>query len=744
MHSPARYKRALPGLKSPRGIIGCSAVLMLIGLAIVLWPLPKTLRTPLTGTLTLLDIRGREIAQIASPTARAQLPRGLKEMGPWLPQVTVALEDHRFYKHRGVDWHALVGAAARNARSGRVISGGSTISQQLAKLARGRQRRGWFNKLDETLVAWKLERVWSKERILTEYLNRSSYGNRRLGPEAASRAYFGKPARDLTLPESIFLAGLPQAPSRFNPWTRLDQATRRYARSLGRLESLGVITPQQHQLLAKSPPSIGRFTPPRLAPHFVDSVVQRSAGHTGPLTTALDLDLQSMAERCVAAHLRALNRGDVSEAAVVIMDNETSAVRAMVGSSNYSTSQVNAAMRPHSCGSTLKPFVYLSAIDRRLLTAASLLPDTPDAIRDAYDDYDPQNYSHRYFGPVRLREALACSLNVPAVVAVSRLGARQTFFELQKWGFTFARGFDDYGAGFILGNAEIRPVDLAAAYAGLARGGIALQAKLLAAEHHPMSRLISREGAAIITDILADNAARERVFGRRSPLAFPERVAAKTGTSSGFRDAWTVGFTREHTVAVWAGNINGRPMRDTLAVRSATPLWASIIRELLAADHPLESPTENNRLVRREICPDTGLLPSRLSRPPISEWFLKGTEPLEDSKEWFASDGKLVLPEEYAAWCKTSNNQIGARAVSSARIVNPIANARYTIDRDLPRTQQMVEFTTNFGAEVQWYVNGQLQMARPDGRVFWQLQSGEWKLRAVGPRGTAEQTISVE
>ena len=713
-------------------------------MTVLCWPLPPTLRTPLTGTLTLQDIGGREIAQIASPTARAQLPRDLKEMGLWLPRITVALEDHRFYKHCGVDWHALFGAVARNARSRRVISGGSTISQQLAKLARGRQRRGWFNKLDETLVAWKLERSWSKDRILAEYLNRSSYGNRRLGPEAASRTYFGKPARDLTLAESIFLAGLPQAPSRFNPWSRLEKANQKYARSLRRLESLGVVTPQQHQLLAKSPPSIGRFNPPRLAPHFVDSVVQKHAGRAGPLTTSLDLDLQSMAERCVTAHLRALHRDDVSEAAVVIVENETSAVRAMVGSSNYSTSQVNAAMRPHSCGSTLKPFVYLSAIDRRFLTAASLLTDTPDAIRDAYDDYDPQNYSRRYFGPVRLREALACSLNVPAVVTVSRLGARQTFFDLQKWGFRFARGFDDYGAGFILGNAEIRPVDLAAAYAGLARGGLALQAKLLAAEHHPLSRLTSVEGTQIVTDILCDNSARERVFGRQSPLAFRERIAAKTGTSSGFRDAWTVGFTREHTVAVWAGNTNGRPMRDTLAVRSATPLWAAIIRELLATDHPLDPPVESSQLVRRDICPDTGLLPSRFGKPALSEWFLKGTEPVEDSTEWFASDGKLVLPAEYAAWCRTGNNQMGARSVTSAKITNPAPNARYAIDRDLPQSQQMIEFTANFGAEVRWFVNDEPQISRIDGRVFWQLQPGEWKLRAVSLRGAAEETIFVE
>ena len=215
------------------------------------------------------------------------------------------------------------------------------------------------------------------------------------------------------------------------------------------------------------------------APHFVDAVVAQNPKLRGTVRTSLDLDLQSKAEQLLRSHLAALNRYDITQAAMVILDNETGAVRAMVGSSNYAKNQVNGAMRARSCGSTLKPFVYLTAIDRRLLTAASLLPDTPEAIRDEYADYDPQNYNHRYLGPVRLREALGNSLNVPAVFTLSQLGARAAFFELQKWGFKFSRRLSDYGAGFVLGNAEIRLVDLAGAYAGLARNGVSMQAKFL-------------------------------------------------------------------------------------------------------------------------------------------------------------------------------------------------------------------------------------------------------------------------
>ena len=725
-----------------RILAGTALVAASAGLWVWMLPLPDELRKPLTGTLTLLDDRGREIAEIGSKEARVQIPVKLSEMGEWLPRVTVALEDHRFYQHAGIDWLATAAACIRDLKAGRVVSGGSTITQQLVKMARGRRYRSWFAKLNEAILAWKLERIWSKDRILEQYLNRSSFGNRRLGPEAAARAYFGEPAHDLTLPEAILLAGLPQAPTRLNPWRYPDQAIRKYARSLERLAKLGVLTEAQRTALSQSPPVVRRFDPPRLAPHFVDAVRSLHPGLQGRVLTTLDLDFQTTAERALRAHLTVLNRNDVTEAALVILDNATGGVRAMVGSSNYETSQINGAMRPRSSGSTLKPFVYLAAIDRRILTAASLLPDTPDAIRGEYSDYDPQNFSHHYVGPVRVREALGCSLNVPAIVALSRVGARFCFYELQKWGFHFPANLDDYGAGFILGNAEIRLTDLAAAYAGLARGGLAMQPKLLSSESRQITPIASMEATDIITDILCDNEARRKSFGTSSPLAFDARVAAKTGTSSGFRDAWTVGFDREHTVAVWAGNFDARPMRDTLAVRSAAPLWASLMHELLRNDHPLNPPSAS--LARREICVTTGLLPSRFSAGKTTELFLNGTEPQQDSASWFSDEGKLLLPGEYAVWCAGRDNTLGATVVPEPRITNPLQNSKYEIDPVLPRTQQMIELRATIGADVRWSVNGVPVRPRPDGRFFWQLAPGEWELQAAGRNGAVREKITVE
>jgi penicillin-binding protein 1C len=733
-----------------RRLIFAGGGIALAAFALWCWwlPLPEELLKPTDVTLTLLDCHDRVIAEIGSAQARVQHPVPLEKMGRWLPQVTVALEDHRFYEHGAMDFHATLGALVRDVSSLRIVSGGSTITQQLVKMAAHRRGRNWFDKVREAVLAWKLERRWSKAQILEAYLNRSHYGNLRVGVEAAAEAYFSKPAGDLTLAESIFLAGLPQAPTRFNPWRFSGAANQKYERSLARLAQLGVIGAAQQTLLAQGAPTVQRNEPQRLAPHFVDALLAEKPHLAGRVRTTLDLDLQNTAEHLLRAHLQNLHRADIANSAMVVVENATGAVRAMVGSADYKTCEVNGALMPRSCGSTLKPFIYLAAIDRRILTAASILPDTPDAIRDEYGDYDPQNYNNRYLGPVRVREALACSLNVPAVVTLGRLGARQGFCDLQKWGFQFARGLDEYGAGFILGNAEIRLLDLAGAYAGLARGGIAMQPALLASAHYPVAAVASPEATEIITDILCDNDARRRTFGNRSPLALGQRVAAKTGTSSGFRDAWTVGFDRDHTVAVWAGNMDGRPMHEVLAVESAAPLWVAMMRHLLEKDRPLAPVVSGGKIVRSEICKLTGLLASADSDETAGEFFLKGTEPVEDSPASFqilSGKKRLVLPREFAAWCASPQNYLGATTAPDAAlaITNPKPDAKFEITPSLPPTQQMIEFAASAGAGVNWFVNGKKIAAQADGRVLWQLQPGEWRVTAVAAGQSASASFIV-
>jgi penicillin-binding protein 1C len=735
-------------------LVRVSAVAVSLPLAVALvaiWRVepPAELNTPLPVTRTLLDVKGRVISQIPPADARSRMRVALDETGAWLPRVTVALEDHRFRSHHGIDWHALAGAVWRNVRHARIVSGGSTITQQLVKSATGRSSRSWLAKFYEPVAAWKLERRWNKERILAEYLNRSHYGNRLAGAEAAARFYFSKSARDLTLAEAVFLAGLPQAPTRFNPWTHAGAARAKYLRSLATLERRGVISREQSQLLAQSPPVAGRFIPEKLAPHFTDMVstsavgrfCETAGGRIQPvppasdtdalqhvrqrdvIRTTLDLDLQRAAESLLRAHLRDLNRGDVTNGAVVILDNGTGAVRAMVGSADYARSQINGALTPRSCGSTLKPFVYLEAIERRIVTAATLLPDTPDAARGVYSDYDPQNYTKRFRGPVRVREALASSLNVPAVVTLSRVGARRAFDALEKWGFHFARTLDDYGAGFVLGNAEVRLVDLAAAYAGLARGGVASPAVFFADEARRFDRVASAEATAIITDILCDNEARQLSFGLNSPLNLGVRVGAKTGTSSGFRDAWTVGFNAKHTVAVWVGNIDGRPMDEAAGIRAAAPLWAALMNRLLQSDAPLPEFAATEQVAAAEI--------HTLAGETRREFFLKGTEG-RDEVEF--ENGHAVLPKEFAAWCRSPRNETGAvvRGETPLAITQPRDGAVFVHDRALPSQQQMIELASNApaGAVVRWFLNDVEIQPDRQGRVLVLLNSGRWRVTA--------------
>lgn len=722
------------------------------------------------GTLTLLDARGQPLAEFGNTVARSRHPVELVDLGADLPRVTVALEDRRFYTHGGFDLRALLAAAGRNVLAGRWVSGASTITQQFVKLRAGRPGgRTLATKLRETVTAAKLERSLGKATILTRYLNALSYGNRLIGPEAAARVYFDKPARDLSLAESVYLAGLPQSPARFNPWRHPAAAEFRYGRNVRRLAALGVLSPSQAVRLAEAPPHPGHFLPARRAGHFTDLLAARLKSPTpasppppaDTLRTTLDPDLQRVAEAFTRRHLEELRRaGDPDpQAAVVIVENRSGAVRALVGSGDYGNprqGQVNGAARSRSAGSTLKPFLYLYAFDQRLLTAASLLPDTAEAARLTFADYDPQNYhADRHLGPVRVRVALGSSLNVPAIVALGRyVGARQAFYEFGRWGFRFPGGLDDYGAGFILGNAEIRLLDLAGAYAGLARGGLASRPRLLARDNFPTEPVASPEACAIITDILCDPAARRATFGAGSPLDFPEgtRVAVKTGTSSGFRDKWCVGFDGRHTVAVWSGHFDGRPMDEAVAIHAAAPLWHALMEHLLRERHDPTVPTPEPglRLVRREVCPVTGLRPSPEAGGPAGapEWFLAGTEPTASAADWFQRDPavapdappRLRLPSEYAAWCASSQNRLNAFVPPAASgapllVVSPPENARYALDPELPAAQQMLELTANtpHPEQVRWTVNGQPIPAQPDGRTFWLLARGRWQIGAELP-----------
>jgi penicillin-binding protein 1C len=699
-------------------------------------PLPAGLVDPPPRTPVLLDRNGEEIAVAGNEAARACFPVGLDAMGPWLPAATIAIEDRRFRWHRGIDPLAVGAAAVRNVWNLRIVSGASTITQQLVKRSASPSRRGLFAKALEALAAMHLERAWTKDRILESYLNGLDYGNRRIGPEAAARAFFGKSASNLTPAEAIYLAGLPQAPARLNPWKNPDAAARRYAHNVRRLAQSGFLPEGiSAEWLTASPPRPQTNHPPSRAPHFVRAVPTRAASPPA-LRTTLDLPLQTSVEFLLAHHLRAAGPRGVGDAAVVVIENRTGEVRVMASAGGHRF--LDACGIARSCGSTLKPFLYADAIDRRVLTAASLLPDTPDAIPSAYPGFDPKNYSRRYFGPVRVREALGNSLNVPAVAAVARLGARSAFERMRRWGFAFPGGFDAAGAGFILGNARVTPLELAAAYAALARGGGAWPAKFLPSGRHEIVTAASPEACAIVADILCDNRARMRSFGSSSPLVLPWRTAAKTGTSSGFRDGWCAGFSADHTVVVWAGGLDGRPMDEVLAVRSAAPLWAAVMSLLRTrGDRPVPGPEASESLVAAHVDALTGLLP-RPGGALVREWFLAGTVPTAGAAAWF--DGETpVLPDEYAAWCAGPHNRLGARTRGPKPVILfPADGAVFSTSPAIARRRQVIHARAS-APGVRWSLNG---VPLPDGTIL--LVPGRHTLEAGSAAGKASVVFIVE
>lgn len=698
--------------------------------------IPTTWSTPPPGTPVLADSRDRPVAVLATAKARESYPGKLRDYGKWLPLATVAIEDHRFWNHHGVDWHAMAGSALRNITNGRIISGASTITQQLLKNTFPEGPRTFSAKVREALGALKLERTASKDHILEAYFNRLDYSNRRIGPEAAARAYFGKSVRDLTLAEAIFLAGLPQSPTRLNPWKNPEAAFARYERNVRRLAACKLFPEgvDAASLLA-APPKVERHEPVNAAPHFAALVPVSSAPQ---IRTSLDLDLQDMVSLLLREHLAGVIGSNVRDAAVVVIDNRTGEVRALACAGDVRHSAINSAVQPRSCGSTLKPFLYLTAIEQRKLTAASLLPDTPDAITEEYADYDPQNYSGNFRGPVRMREALGNSLNVPAVVALSRLGARAVHGSLRNWGLNFPDTFDASGAGFILGNARVTLLDLAGAYSALARGGVMCPPRFTPRQAAETVRVASPEGSAILTDILCDNAARRTTFGLQSPLEVGRRTAVKTGTSSGFRDGWCVGFNRRHTVAVWAGNLDGKPMAEVLAVKAAAPLWSAIMHRLYEQGDEALPPIEPSEKLRPlDVAAETGLLP-RPGEPAVREWFLAGTEPAENASTLYAN-GVLQLPPEYARWCASAQNRLGAQVRSAdLKILFPREGATFLYNENLPATQQALALQSSWG-DCEWFLNGQ-KLDKP----LLPLRRGHWTLSARSGAQTAEAKFSVE
>ncbi len=615
------------------------AALAAVGLAWAV-PLPARLAQPKSQLVVDADAQWMRVELTPDDGGMVRIPVALDEVPEALVTALLAFEDQRFYLHPGVDPIALLRAAVSNLRAGRVVSGGSTITMQVARLLE-RRPRTWSSKLVEALRAVQLELRFSKRELLELYFGLAPYGGNLEGVGAAAYYYFDKPVSRLTLDEAATLAALPNAPTLLAPGrvgmaTRSDAVERLRRRRNDVLDRLVVeraIGADDAEAAKALPIHAERRPTPFVAPHFSQALL-RWYPDALRIPSTLDRALQRRAEEAVALHVDRLRRRGITQAAVVVIEHETRKVRAYVGSRDFfeatNGGQVDGALALRSPGSTLKPFVYAMGLDRGIIGTSTLLEDTPISFKD----WSPGNFDGRWRGYVSAADALASSLNVPAVRVAAQLEPEGLVHLLGRAGFRAVRAAPDrYGLASVLGGVDVSLLELTNLYATLARGGLH-QPWVVREDLTPLrggeegERLFSEGAAALVREMLTEVRRPELPELWRDVVGLP-KVAWKTGTSYGRRDAWSVGFTRRYAIGVWVGNFDARGAPELVGVEAAAPLLFALAAELPGAqsDPWFELPPS---VVKREVCALSGARPTPACPHARTELALEGVAPVAD------------------------------------------------------------------------------------------------------------------
>jgi len=644
-----------------------------------LLPLPDLFsRTGGVATTKIYDRKGLLLYEVLQPESGKITLVPLDKIPQKFIQATLAAEDINFYTHPGVDIFAIGRALFFNIREQRVVSGGSTITQQLIRNMTGSgPNRDMSDKLMEAIYAVRISNVYNKDKILELYLNRIYYGNLSYGAESAALDYFGKNIYDLDLAQCSFLAGLPQSPSRYNPFEYFDRAKARQKYVLDQMVKNIFLNADEAAAALAEPLTLRPNKYRMKAPHFVQQVIAKVEEDYGEnalmngglqITTTLDYDLQLKAESLIKKQVGMLSRNNVTNGALVALDTLTGQVLAWVGSADYfneeiagSVDMVTALRQP---GSSIKPLTYLLAFEKGY-TPATVIYDIPTQFNTDTGPYSPKNYDLEYHGPVRVRTALASSYNIPAVKTLEFAGIENFIAFLRKLGVeTLDKPPNHYGLALTLGGGEVRPIDMANAFNVIANYGVKKPSSLILGIKDAAGKSIydwkqpageyvlgpqGREHAYQIIDIIKDPLARIPGFGEGSVLEISRPAAVKTGTTRNFRDNWTIGFTPELLTAVWVGNADAAPMENVSGVDGAAPIWADFMEAALQG-RPKTQFAKPSGLEEKEICAISGKLATDLCEGRLSEIFVKGTTPTEkdDYYKLFNirnSDGHIV-PDE--------------------------------------------------------------------------------------------------
>ncbi|MEO8082916.1 MAG: transglycosylase domain-containing protein, partial [Ardenticatenales bacterium] len=733
------HRRARPVLvrHRRRALVGLAGVLALAAVVALHWltadlPAPGALITRAASDATkIYDRRGRLLFEVLDPRAGRRTRVALADVAPVLREAVIAVEDAGFYRNPGVEARGIVRAAWQMLRAGRVVSGGSTITQQLARAVLlsddERGRRSLLRKLRESVLAVRITAAYDKDTILELYLNEVYFGQLAYGVEAASETYFGVHARDLDLAQAALLAGLIQSPAAYNPLVDWNAAKARQDVVLGRLVAEGKATRADADLARSERLSLSAGDASLAAPHFtsyVRALLEQRYGADAvargglQVVTTLDLDVQHAAETAVRDQMADLNTRragrpdyDAHDAALVAVDPASGDIVAMVGSADYFDAAidgaVNVALAHRQPGSAIKPITYATAFDterwgfqpvqggddpahpRLPFTPATVLSDVPTTFRSREGEpYRPQNYDRTWHGPISLRRALATSSNLVAVKVLDAVGVDAMIDTAQALGITTFVDRERYGLALTLGGGEVTLLDLTAAYAGLAARGRRVTPRAILAvldgptfAAHPDNadwpgvrdapagpQAVPEPVAALITDILSDDLARLPAFGEHSVLELDRPAAAKTGTTTDFRDNWTVGYTPDLAAGVWVGNADNTPMEHTSGITGAGPIWHAFMTAALRG-HPARAFPGSPDVVSVTVCESTGLRPTTDCQRPRTERVIRGTEPTADDWSYRAMDIDAVTGARWSADCS------GHRVARVFRLLPPDAQA---------------------------------------------------------------------
>ncbi len=732
-----------------------AGILFFLAVLSTFLPFPKAKLSPgRVVSLKILDRNGLLLREVLSDEGGRCRWVGLGEISPYLVQATIATEDRLFFFHRGVNPASTLRALWQNLRQGRVISGASTITQQVVRSLYPR-RRNLFLKLREIWLAARLENSTSKEEILTQYLNRIFYANQAYGIEAASRLYFAKPAAHLSLAEAAFLANIPRSPALLDPYRSFSLAKEKQRDILRKMCGLGYISKAEAQRALRQEIRIVPAREQFRAPHFCDMILGRLTREEREtlisVRTTLDYVLQRKVEVLVRGALDSLADRGISNFAVVVVENSTGDVLSLVGSGDFfadrTQGQVNGATALRQPGSALKPFTYALALENGL-TAATRIEDSAAQWASLPGGYMPRNYDRRYHGPVSLRQALACSYNIPAVAVLDAIGPDLLYLRLKSLGFESLKESPAYyGIGLSLGNGEVTLLELVRAYSVLGRQGLDLPLRTVmektTARGERMTigtlaegrRLFSPQVAFLITHILADRDARIPSFGYQTPLALPFPCAAKTGTTKDFRDNWTIGYTPRFTVGVWAGNFDGSSMRHVSGITGCGPLFRDVML-LLHQDGRWPEFLEPEGLIRKSICPLSGKLPGKFCTGTVEEIFIAGTEP----KEVCPGHKPIGEVEDFVI------RKARPLRSSALQIISPRNGDVFRLDPVLRGEHQQIKLKIAVPdslpvERVEWWVNGRkIGQAGYPYSLFWKISPGSCTIqgRAVCQGKTLE------